>query len=381
MPLKNVFKDSVPSVSREERQKLLYQRFGVVSNPFPRAAQTSGHPHMPTEADDRIDAAVKAFYDERNSQAIAITASQGIGKTNLLNAYEKDLREVLSPIGFFVIRYMADPEPSFDPLIRSILECLHENNLLYRSIQALAKRSATSREYVFGLVRVSEVKTMLLALLEAYKESEDKLRTRLKLAERWLLGLPIRKEYQIELGVQFRLDTVESKTRALRDIVYFCAELKTLEGIFLLLDELEKQGGLSKTAIIQYLSGLRALIDALPKYFFLMVALTPDALNRYREMLPALKGRLTNIVELLPLQTEEQSVKLMHFYIEIAREEAKKIAKTDWRQPGNSALIDEEEARTVFQELLRGSLLKGVRQREYLDRLHNKAQNLMNAAT
>jgi hypothetical protein len=222
---------------------------------------------------------------------------------------------------------------------------------------------------------------MLLALLEAYKESEDKLRTRLKLAERWLLGLPIRKEYQIELGVQFRLDTVESKTRALRDIVYFCAELKTLEGIFLLLDELEKQGGLSKTAIIQYLSGLRALIDALPKYFFLMVALTPDALNRYREMLPALKGRLTNIVELLPLQTEEQSVKLMHFYIEIAREEAKKIAKTDWRQPGNSALIDEEEARTVFQELLRGSLLKGVRQREYLDRLHNKAQNLMNAAT
>ncbi|HEY9676035.1 MAG TPA: hypothetical protein V6D11_31620 [Waterburya sp.] len=379
MPLKNVFKDSVPSGSREERQKLLYQRFGVIGNPFPSAAQTSGHPHMPTQADDRIDAAVKAFYDERNSQAIAITASQGIGKTNLLNAYEKELREVLSPRGFFVIRYMADPEPSFDPLIRSILECLHENDLLYRSIHALAEQPVKSRELLFNLVRVGEVKTMLSALLKAYEDSEDRLRTRLKLAERWLLGLPIRKEYQIELGVQFRLDTVESKTRALRDLVYFCAELKTLEGIFLLLDELEKQGGLSKTAIIQYLSGLRALIDALPKYFFLMLALTPDALNRYREMLPALKGRLANVVELLPLQSEDESVQLMRFYTEVAREEAKKIAKASWGQPGKSALINEQEARSAFRDLLRESLLKGVRQREYLERLHNKAQDLINA--
>ncbi|MEZ5585369.1 MAG: hypothetical protein R3F37_23830 [Candidatus Competibacteraceae bacterium] len=47
---------------------------------------------------------------------------------------------------------------------------------------------------------------------------------------------------------------------------------------------------------MQYLSALRALIDALTKYLFLMIALTPDALQRYQETLPALKGRLANVV-------------------------------------------------------------------------------------
>jgi len=36
-------------------------------------------------------------------------------------------------------------------------------------------------------------------------------------------------------------------------------------------------------------------------YLFLMVALTTDALQRYREMLPALKGRLANEVQLSPI--------------------------------------------------------------------------------
>ena len=42
--------------------------------------------------------------------------------------------------------------------------------------------------------------------------------------------------------MDYRLDTVESRTQALRDIVYVSERLGLLKGILLLLDELEKQG-------------------------------------------------------------------------------------------------------------------------------------------
>ena len=378
MPLENLFTDEATSNAREEQPKLIYQKFGVLSNPFPSAGQTSGHPHMSTEADQQVDAAVKTFYSDRKSHVISITASQGIGKTNLLNAYENALREKLSSDGFFVIRYVPDPEPFFDPLIRSIFENLGED-YLRRSIQALAKKKEEIDDIdkILEFVRMSEIKTMLKALVEV--KSPEKLNERISLAYQWLLGLPVRKAHQTELGVNFRLDTVEAKTRALRDIVYLGSEMKTLEGIFILLDELEKQDfSLSKTIVLRYLSALRALIDALPKYLFLMVALTTDALNRYREMLPAIRGRLANEVQLSPIRNEEEAVELFKFYLEQAKTEANNYARDKEWTAGSNVLLYEDSARLLFHQLLKGSNIQGVRQREYLNALYDKADESIN---
>lgn len=378
MPLENLFTDEATSNAREEQPKLIYQKFGVLSNPFPSAGQTSGHPHMSTEADQQVDAAVKTFYSDRKSHVISITASQGIGKTNLLNAYENALREKLSSDGFFVIRYVPDPEPFFDPLIRSIFENLGED-YLRRSIQALAKKKEEIDDIdkILEFVRMSEIKTMLKALVEV--KSPEKLNERISLAYQWLLGLPVRKAHQTELGVNFRLDTVEAKTRALRDIVYLGSEMKTLEGIFILLDELEKQDfSLSKTIVLRYLSALRALIDALPKYLFLMVALTTDALNRYREMLPAIRGRLANEVKLSPIRNEEEAVELFKFYLEQAKTEANNYARDKEWTAGSNVLLYEDSARLLFHQLLKGSNIQGVRQREYLNALYDKADESIN---
>ena len=103
-------------------------------------------------------------------------------------------------------------------------------------------------------------------------------------------GLRVLNRHRDLLGVKFRLDTVESKTQAFRDIVYVSVELKILRGIFLLLDELEKQDySLSPTPVLRYLSAIRALIDALPTNLFLMMALTPEARRRYFTMLQQLQ--------------------------------------------------------------------------------------------
>ena len=371
MPLDNLFSDE--TTTPENQQKKLYEQFGVLSNPFPSAGQTSGHPHMPTEADQKVDAAVKLFYHDRKSHVIAITATQGIGKTNLLNAYEIALREKLSTRGFFIIRYIPDPEPSFDPLIKLIFGSLGED-YLRNSINKLA---AELNQKISESLRTAEVKQILQARLQARQESEEQLNSRLFLAQQWFMGLPVRKKHQDELGVYFRLDTVESKTRALRDIVYFGAEIGTLQGIFLLLDELEKQdSSLSKTFVLRYLSALRALIDALPRYLFLMTALTTDALERYQEMLPALRGRLANEVKLLPLGNEADAVSLWKFYLQQAQDEANHFARDKGWKSGKTILVNEQDARDIFNQLLRVSTIQGVRQREYLHRLHDKANSV-----
>jgi hypothetical protein len=368
MPLDNLFSDETSTL--EDQQKKLYERFGVLSNPFPSAGQTSGHPHMPTAADQKVDEAVKIFYNDRKSHVIAITATQGIGKTNLLNAYTTAFRKKLSPRGFFIIRYIPDPEPSFDPLIKLIFESLGED-YLRNSINKLVGDTNNKINDNF----TTEVKQILQALLQAKQESEEQLNSRLSLAYQWFIGLPVRKKHQDELGVYYRLDTVESKTRALRDIVYFGAEMGTLQGIILLLDELEKQdASLSKTLVLRYLSALRALIDALPRYLFLMVALTTDALERYKEMLPALRGRLAHEVQLAPLRDEADAVKLWQFYLQQARNEASHLARDKGWNRGEEVLINELKAKAVFDELLKKErTIQGVRQRDYLNTLYNRA--------
>ena len=90
------------------------------------------------------------------------------------------------------------------------------------------------------------------------------------------------KVHRQSLGVQFRLDTVESRTAALRDLIQVSAAAGVLKGVFLLLDELEKQDGvLGLTAVVRYLSALRSIVDALPERLFLMIEITHDALLRY----------------------------------------------------------------------------------------------------
>lgn len=224
------------------------------------------------------------------------------------------------------------------------------------------------------------IRDRLKALVEV--KPKEKLNERISLAYQWLLGLPVRKAHQTELGVNFRLDTVEAKTRALRDIVSLGSEMKTLEGIFILLDELEKQDfSLSKTIVLRYLSALRALIDALPKYLFLMVALTTDALNRYREMLPAIKGRLVNEVQLSPIKNAEQAVELFQFYLEQAKTEAKYYAQDKQWKAGSDELLRENDARLVFYELSKQhSNIQGVRQRDYLNSLYEQANKYIEAS-
>ena len=183
--------------------------------------------------------------------------------------------------------------------------------------------------------------------------------------------------------MNFRLDTVESKTAALRDLVQVSSDAGLLNGIFLLLDELEKQDGvLSAMAVVRYLSSMRAIIDALPGHLFMIVAVTPDALRRYSLALPAFRSRLENRVEITPLASFEKAKELADFYLRTAKGDALKKDKAMSRAKV-SDLISDADLQETFETLLERAKKRGdtgLRQREFLHALHQLAETKLQSS-
>jgi hypothetical protein len=148
------------------------------------------------------------------------------------------------------------------------------------------------------------------------------------------------------------------------------------------LDELEKQDGvLSATAVVRYLSSMRAIIDALPNHLFMMLAITPDALRRYSLALPAFRSRLENRIELQPLNELDEALNLASFYLNEALKQAEPEVAPKGRRP--EPLVTKEQMRDVFSGLLERARRRGddgVRQREFLHALHGLAEDRIQAS-
>lgn len=363
-----------------------FDEFGIVDNPFPSASQTQGHPHRKTDADELIIPYIKNYHNERSSQVLVIEGDQGTGKTNLLNYYEREFRELYrEEDGFYIIRYYADPEPGFDKMLARILEELG-SSFVKQIGQAIAELDDPRADAIFEIARPGDMRTVLQRLCESAKRPGGVPDDTAEAAIEWILGFRLLKRHREALGqIHFRLDTVEARTQALRDLVFCSAELGVLNGLILLLDELEKQDDTkSKLTVLRFLSAIRALIDALPRYLFLMAAMTPVALRRYFEMLPAFAGRLQNRVELRFLESRDTAVELYRFYLEEAKSKARskegRIARSDVRSV--RSVVSESQAASAFDELMESARNRGdegVRQRDYLNALHKLADEALSA--
>lgn len=363
-------------------RKATFERFGVIDNPFPAAAQPTGHPRYDeSEADTEIVGAIQRFERDYASQVLVIEGTQGIGKTNLLNYYQSELKDIYQEdTTFYIIRYYPDPEPTFDAIVRRVFQELNFSHF-ERIGKALAELDRSAAEEVIEIARSHEVRMVLTHLLSAARTSDEELRRVADMSMEWLVGLRLLNRHRETLGVMFRLDTVESKTQALRDVVFVSEKLDLLKGIFLLLDELEKQDySLSKTPVLRYLLAIRALIDALPKRLFLVIALTTDARRRYYAMLPAIAGRLQNRIVLQPIQTEAEALKFAHFYVDCAKKRAKDTPEVRGWKEGKSPIIDDREVRSMFLQILESSAergTEGVIHREFLNALNQSAERKM----
>ena len=342
----------------------LYDKYGILANPFPASNQTSANPHHPIDADTEVETRIVTFLRDGRSQVVVVEGTQGVGKTNFLNHIEAEIRSVMRELdGYYMVRYLADPEPAFDGTTRRLFEELGTEHLerLKDSLKANHKPIAEARGH--------DMRGALHRLVKSNDEDH------FDLMMQWLLGLRVLKVHRQSLGIQFRLDTVESKTAALRDMIQVSAAAGVLKGMFLLLDELEKQGGvLGPAAVIRYLSALRSVVDALPEHLFLMIGITPDALLRYSATLPALRGRLQNQISLEPLTDVDDAFDLAHFYLRAARRIARSQRDDDG---GDSDILKDTKVERCFEKLLERAERagnRGVTQRSFLHELHNQAE-------
>lgn len=344
----------------------LYATYGVLGNPFPASSQTSGNPHFPIPADDEAEARILAFLRDGRSQVLVVEGTQGVGKTNFLNYFEQEIQQARSELdGYYLVRYLADPEASFDTTIRRIFQEFGTPHLRRMAMELREHPEVLEEARSFDL-------RQMLESLSRQPENDELLR----LSMEWLLGFRLLNSHRYSLNVNFRLDTVESRTAVLRDFVLVSSSLGILKGIFLLLDELEKQDGvLGPTAVVRYLSAMRAIIDALPNHLFMMIAVTPDAMRRYAAALPAFRSRLENQITLSPLTNFDEAKRLADFYVHEARKEAVRTAPAG--RQGSKAIVAEGEMSDAFAAARRVSERRGdegVRQREFLHNLNKQAE-------
>ena len=351
----------------EDPGRELYKRFGVLVNPFPASNQTMGNPRLSLAEDEEAENRVVTFFRDNTSQVVVVEGTQGVGKTNFLNHFEMEVQAALrGRLGYYVVRYLPDPEGSFDGTTRRLVEALGKAHL-DDLVDALKADESAIEE-----ARSSDMRTALRSIVKSESQEAKQLMME------WLLGLRLLKSHRQALGVQFRLDTVESKTAALRDLAQVSGEAGVLKGIFLLLDEIEKQDGILGTrAVMRYLSALRAMIDALPQRLFLMIAVSPDALRRYSAWYPALRSRLEDRLEMKPLTSAKKAKDLAKFYLGRAREAATREKGEAKKKENAKHILSPSEVEDCFVALEEQALKRGddgVTQRALLHRLHERAE-------
>jgi hypothetical protein len=366
------------SASNGDPKAELFRRFGVTGNPFPPAGQPSGHPHLDIGADAEIIARLRSFLADQHSQVIVVSGEQGVGKTNLLSHYDTELRKLASSRrhGNYIVHYYSDPEPSFDGVLRRLLQELGES---YFANVARRMEGKTPAELasIYDRTRNRDLQAVLRTLAKAETTGEsNQLKAAAQAAFEWVTGSRLLKLHRELLGVYYRLDTLESKTQVLRDLMEVGDHLGIVRGVLLLLDELEKQGyTTSKTAILRFLLAIRALIDALPRHLFLLVALTPTAKNRYFQMLPAVQSRMQKEVRIESFAAWSNAETLYQFYMSKARESARIELPNEI--PGEEQVLTLKEAHGEFDRQFgraaqRGA--EGVTPRDLLEGWHARTQ-------
>ena len=366
--------------SPEIRMKKLYSRYGVLENPFPPASQSMGHPHMETPADDVIVQRLKTFLSEKKTQVLVVEGQQGFGKTNILEFYKNELAVTFPEgEGYYIIRYYPDPEPEFGKVVQRIVQEFGIGHLKKLGV-ALANewKNKEKRDHIFDNIRSYEARQAFISLAEAALTSTSLDDTAHLLFE-YLLGMRLLKSHVNALGVQFRLDTTESKTQALHDLIYLSIQMNCLAGLFLFMDELEKVGAFPLQQVVRYLSAIRALIDALPEHLFLIMAMTPVARAQYARIFPALASRLLTSVALSPLSKDEEALQLFRFYLTEGRSRARENVQTQGWESEDTLPLNNKKVTDIYQTLVDEGKRQGepgVTPRAFLNRIHEETEKV-----
>lgn len=335
---------TLDGVRKEFSQKMPqnpYEKFFLLSNPFPRLGQFYGICVDQKSVKGEFTRILREFYGDSQLQIMTMHGRTGAGKTNLLRFLEQTLKswrersaEEKAITDLFTV-FVEQPQGSYLEIHRQIISQLSApffteffSVVRQRKINLSklpSELSGTNPELIQALVHVAQRDSGQLFLPDASGQQISFLHEpqSYRILGDWLRGVKLSASEKKQLG-NVSAEVGKSSTVAIKflsDLVKIFLHVKLFKGIIIFIDEFEEVfSGLSATSQAQYAQDLRNLFDSHPKGVVFVVATAPIA-ERLQQISPALQRRLGPGVQIAPISDEDVALEYAKAYIRWGRDQ------------------------------------------------------------
>ena len=322
-----------------------YEKFGLLSNPFPTLlGQYCGICVDQENVKGEFTQVLREFFHDNQSQIITMIGNTGAGKTNLLRFLEQTLRSWREPnteekvIPDIFTVYVEQPKGNYLEIHRQIISQFAAMffNKFFSFVRNkkidLSKLPSnlpgTNPELVRALIHIASEPPPKQLTLQI--DSDTVLSSRdvqsFRILDHWLQGLKLAASDKKMIG-NVSADVGKSSTVAIKflsDLVKIFLHVGFFKGVVIFIDEFEEVfSGLTSTMLTQYAQDLRNLFDSHPNGVIFVVGTAPVA-ELLQQVSPALLRRLGKTVQIEPIQDENSALKYASAYIQLGREEFKR---------------------------------------------------------
>ena len=362
----------------QESPKNPYEKFCLLSNPFPHLGQFYGLCVNQESVKGEFTRILREFYHDSQSQIMTMHGRTGAGKTNLLRFLEQTLRSWRKPSAkdkaitdlFTVL--VAQPQGSYLEIHRQIISQL--GALFFTEFFSVVRQRkinlsklpaelpGTNPELIQALVHIAQKDSGQLPLRDALGQqiSSRHEPQSYRILGDWLQGVKLSAAEKRQLG-NVSAEVGKSSTVAIKflsDLVKIFLHIELFKGVIILIDEFEEVfSGLSPTSQAQYAQDLRNLFDSHPKGVVFVVATAPIG-DRLQGISPALQRRLGVGAQIDPIFDEDAALEYAQAYIQWGREQFKEQMKRDICLPEDCPDADkpyypltEAKVKEVYNEL------------------------------
>ena len=368
--------DLLEQVSQEQPENP-YEKFYLLSNPFPTVGQFYGICVDQESVKRKFTQILRDFYHDSQSQVMTILGSTGAGKTNLLRFLEQTLRKRREPtagrkaIADLFTVFVEQPQGSYLEIHRQIISQLgamffteFPSSVRQRKINLSklpAELPGTHPALIQALVHFAQRDSDQLPLQDASGQTfflHEPLSYRT--LENWLQGVKLSAAEKKQLG-NVSAEVGKSSTVAIKflsDLIKIFLHVGLFKGVIIFIDEFEEVfSGLSPTNQAQYAQDLRNLFDSLSRGIVFVVATAPIA-EYLQKISPALDRRLGKGIQIAPISDETTALKYARAYIEWGRNRFKEKMKSAISLPASCSDTDfpyypltETEVNEIYKRL------------------------------
>ena len=353
--------DDVRKNLSQEMPENPYEKFCLLSNPFPTLGQFYGICVNQELVKGEFTRVLREFYLDSQSKIMTMLGSTGAGKTNLLRFLEQTLKSWREPSAektavtdLFTV-FVEQPQGSYLEIHRQIISQLGAifftdffSVVRQRKINLSklpAELPGTNPELIQALVHIAQRDSGQLSLQDASGQQLPFLLEpqSYRILGDWLQGVKLSAAEKRQLG-NVSAEVGKSSTVAIKflsDLVKIFLHAKLFKGLIIFIDEFEEVfSGLSATSQAQYAQDLRNLFDSHSKGVVFVVATAPIS-QRLQQISPALQRRLGPGVQIAPISDETTALKYAQAYIQWGRNKFKEKMDKDVSLPSDCRNADQ----------------------------------------